>query len=165
MKNKFYIGEEVTFLTSMGRCFSIALHPQLGEAECTGIKAKVVEVNIAMYDKGCFNPECMSGDCQISYSVEIEGIPNKRVRVFEFELEKISDKKQENYGYEIGEVVTIGEGLYGRVGGIRKNNKGEIEYYISHAELDNHKGYTFKWYPENILKKIGVKRGIEIGNT
>ncbi len=82
MKNKFSIGEEVIFLTSMGRCFSIALHPQLGEAECTGIKAKVVEVNIAMYDKGCFNPECMSGDCQISYSIEIEGIPNKREFVF-----------------------------------------------------------------------------------
>lgn len=165
MKNKFYIGEEVKLLLSLGRCFSIALLPELGKTEYTSIKAKVVEVNVTMYNKGCFNPECMGGDCQISYSVEIEGIPNKRVRVFEFELEKISDKKQENYGYEVGEVVTIGEGLSGRVGGIRKNNKGEIEYYISHAELDNHKGYTFKWYPENILKKIGVKRGIEIGNT
>lgn len=139
--------------------------PQLGEAESTGIKAKVVEVNIAMYDKGCFTPECMSDDCQISYSVELEGIPNKRVRVFEFELEKISDKEQENYDYEIGEVVTIGEGLSGRVGGIRKNDKGEVEYYIFHAELDNHKGYSFKWYPENVLNKICKKEGIKIGNV
>ena len=160
MRNKFSIGEEVLFLSSMGRCFSIDLHPQLGEAEGTGIKAKVVEVNIAMYDKGCFNPECMSGDCQISYSIEIEGIPNKRVRVFEFELEKISDKEQENYNYEIGEVVTIGKSLSGRVGGIRKNDKGEVEYYISYAEPD-----TFKWYPENVLNKIGKKEGIKIGNV
>lgn len=164
MRNKFYIGEEVRLLLSLGRCFSIALHPQLGEAECTGIKAKVVEVNIAMYDKGCFNPECMSDDCQISYSVELGGIPNKRVRVFEFELEKISDKEQENYNYEIGEVVTIKEGLYGRIGGIRKNDKGEVEYYISYAEFDN-KGYNFKWYPENVLNKIGKKEGIKIGNV
>ena len=153
MKNKFYIGEEVTFLTSMGRCFSIALHPQLGEAECTGIKAKVVEVNIAMYDKGCFNPECMSGDCQISYSVEIEGIPNKRVRVFEFELEKISNEEQKDYDYEIGEVVTVGEGLIGRVGGIRKNDKGEVEYYISCEESDS------KWYSASAIEKEGIKNG------
>lgn len=33
MKNKFYIGEEVRLLLSLGRCFSIDLHPQLGEAE------------------------------------------------------------------------------------------------------------------------------------
>lgn len=144
----------------MGRCFSIDLHPQLGEAECTSIKAKVVEINIAMYDKGCFTPECMSGDCQISYSVELEGIPNKRLRVFEFELEKISDKEQENYIYEIGEVVTVGKSLSGRVGGIRKNDKGEVEYYISYAEPD-----TFKWYPENVLNKIGKKEGIKIGNV
>lgn len=153
MRNKFFIGEEVIFLTSMGRCFSIDLHPQLGEAECTGIKAKVVEVNIAMYDKGCFNPECMSDDCQISYSVEIKGIPNKRVRVFEFELEKISDKEQENYDYEIGEVVTIGKGLSGRVGGIRKNNKGEVEYYIFCEESDK------KWYSAKAIKKEGIKSG------
>lgn len=160
MRNKFSIGEEVLFLSSMGRCFSIDLHPQLGEAEGTGIKAKVVEVNIAMYDKGCFNPECMSGDCQIFYSIEIEGIPNKRVRVFEFELEKISDKEQENYNYEIGEVVTLGKSFSGRVGGIRKNDKDDVEYYISYAEPD-----TFKWYPENVLNKIGKKEGIKIGNV
>lgn len=153
MRNKFFIGEEVTFLTSMGRCFSIALHPQLGEAESTGIKAKVVEVNIAMYDKGCFNQDCMSGDCQISYSVELEGIPNKRFRVFEFELEKISDKEQENYIYEIGEVVTVGKSLSGRVGGIRKNDKGEVEYYISCEESDS------KWYSANAVKKGGIKNG------
>jgi hypothetical protein len=153
MKNKFFIGEEVTFLTSMGRCFSIALHPQLGKDECTGIKAKVIEVNIAMYDKGCFNPECMSGDCQISYSIELEGIPNKRVRVFEFELEKISDKEQENYNYEIGEVVTVRKSLYGRVGGIRKNDKGEVEYYIFCEESDS------KWYSANAIKKGGIKNG------
>lgn len=160
MKNKFYIGEEVKLLLSLGRCFSIALLPELGKTEYTSIKAKVVEVNVTMYNKGCFNTDCMSGDCQISYSVEIEGIPDKRFRVFEFELEKISDKEQENYNYEIGEVVTVGKSLSGRVGGIRKNDKGEVEYYISYAEPD-----TFKWYPENVLNKIGKKEGIKIGNV
>ena len=168
MENKFCIGEEVRLLSSLGRCFSVDLHPQLGENEYTGIKAKIVEVNIVMYDKGCFNPECMSADCQISYSVEIEGISDKRFRVFEFELEKISDKEQENYDYEIGEVVTVEEGLFGRVGGIRKNDKGEVEYYISCAEFDNHvefKGYTFKWYPANVIKKMLKKEGIESGDA
>lgn len=153
MRNKFFIGEEVIFLTSMGRCFSIALLPELGKTECTSIKAKVVEVNVTMYNKGCFNQDCMSGDCQISYSVEIGGIPDKRFRVFEFELEKISDKEQEDYDYEIGEVVTIGEGLSGRVGGIRKNDKGEVEYYIYCEESD------IKWYSANAIKKGGIKNG------
>jgi hypothetical protein len=153
MRNKFFIGEEVTFLTSMGRCFSIALLPELGKTECTSIKAKVVEVNVTMYNKGCFNTDCMSGDCQISYSVEIEGISNKRFRVFEFELEKISDEEQEDYDYEIGEVVTVGEGLIGRVGGIRKNDNGEVEYYIFCEESD------IKWYSANEIKKGGIKSG------
>lgn len=153
MKNKFYIGEEVRLLLSLGRCFSIALLPELGKTECTSIKAKVVEVNVTMYNKGCFNQDCMSGDCQISYSVEIGGIPNKRFRVFEFELEKISDKEQENYDYEIGEVVTVGEGLIGRVGGIHKNDNGEVEYYIFCEESD------IKWYSANEIKKGGIKSG------
>ena len=117
------------------------------------MKAKVVEVNVTMYNKGCFNTDCMSGDCQISYSVEIEGISNKRFRVFEFELEKISDKELEDYGYEVGEVVTIGEGLIGRVGGIRKNDNGEVEYYIFCEESDS------KWYSTNAIKKRGIKNG------
>lgn len=153
MKNKFYIGEEVKLLLSLGRCFSIALLPELGKTEYTSIKAKVVEVNVTMYNKGCFNTDCISGDCQISYSVELEGIPNKRFRVFEFELEKISDEEQEDYDYEISEVVTIGEGLSGRVGGIRKNNKGEIEYYIFCEESDK------KWYSAKAIKKEGIKSG------
>lgn len=154
MKNKFYIGEEVRLLLSLGRCFSIALLPELGKTEYTSIKAKVVEVNVTMYNKGCFDTDCISGDCQISYSVEIKGIPNKRFRVFEFELEKISDKEQENYNYEIGEVVTIESGLIGRVGGIRKNDKGEVEYYIScDKESDT------KWYSTNAIKKRGIKGG------
>lgn len=155
MKNKFYIGEEVRLLLSLGRCFSIALLPELGKTEYTSIKAKVVEVNVTMYNKGCFNTDCMSGDCQISYSVEIEGIPDKRFRVFEFELEKISDKEQEDYDYEIGEVVTVTveKGLIGRVGGIRKNDKGEVEYYIYCEESD------IKWYSANAMKKKGIKSG------
>lgn len=155
MKNKFYIGEEVRLLLSLGRCFSIALLPELGKTEYTSIKAKVVEVNVTMYNKGCFNQDCMSGDCQISYSVEIEGIPNKRFRVFEFELEKISDKEQGDYDYdyEIGEVVAIEKGLIGRVGGIRKNDKGEVEYYIFCEESDK------KWYSAKAIKKEGIKSG------
>lgn len=154
MKNKFYIGEEVRLLLSLGRCFSVALLPELGETEYSSIDAKVVEVNVTMYNKGCFDTDCMSGDCQISYSVEIKGIPNKRFRVFEFELEKISDKEQEDYDYEVGEVVTIESGLIGRVGGIRKNDKGEVEYYIScDKESDT------KWYSTNAIKKRGIKGG------
>lgn len=153
MKNKFYIGEEVKLLLSLGRCFSIALLPELGKTEYTSIKAKVVEVNVTMYNKGCFNTDCISGDCQISYSVELEGIPNKRFRVFEFELEKLSDEEQEDYDYEIGEVVTVGEGLIGRVGGIYKNDKGEVEYYIFCEESDK------KWYSAKAIKKEGIKSG------
>lgn len=153
MKNKFYIGEEVKLLLSLGRCFSIALLPELGKTEYTSINAKVVEVNVTMYNKGCFDTDCMSGDCQISYSVEIEGIPNKRFRVFEFELEKISDKEQEDYDYEVGEVVAVEGGLIGRVGGIRKNDKGGVEYYISCEEFDT------KWYLANAIKKRGIKGG------
>ena len=153
MKNKFYIGEEVKLLLSLGSCFSTALLPELGKTEYTSMKAKVVEVNVTMYNKGCFNTDCMSGDCQISYSVETEGISNKSFRVFEFELEKISDKELEDYGYEVGEVVTIGEGLIGRVGGIRKNDNGEVEYYIFCEESDS------KWYSTNAIKKRGIKNG------